>query len=66
VTIRLSRIILFSFSILLVISSCKKINEATDLGDEIIPGIDGVNTFDTTLTVETYDSIFTAIQDSIG
>jgi len=65
VTIRLFRFILYIFPILLVISSCKKINEATDLGDEIIPGIDGVNTFDTTLTVETYDSIFTAIQDSI-
>jgi len=65
VTIRLFRFILYSFSILLVISSCKKINEATDLGDEIIPGIDGVHTFDTSLTVETYDSIFSAIQDSI-
>ena len=64
-TIRLSRFILFSFSLVLVISSCSKINEATDLGDEIIPGVDGVNTFDTTLAVETYDSIFSATQDSI-
>lgn len=64
-TIRLFRFILFSFSLLLVISSCRKINEATDLGDEIIPGVDGVNTFDTTLTVETYDSIFAPEKDSI-
>lgn len=64
-TIRLSRFILISFSLLLIISSCKKINEATDLGDEIIPGVDGVNTFDTTLLVETYDTIFNPIKDSI-
>ena len=64
-TIRLSRFILFSFSLLLVVSSCRKINEATDLGDEIIPGVDGVNTFDTTLFVETYDTIFNPTKDSI-
>ncbi len=64
-TIRLSRFILFSFSLLLIISSCKKINEATDLGDEIIPGVDGVNTFDTTLFVETYDTIFDPLKDSV-
>lgn len=64
-TIRLSRFILLSFSLLLLISSCRKINEATDLGDEIIPGVDGVNTFDTTLFVETYDTLFNPIKDSI-
>lgn len=64
-TIRLFRFILFSFSLLLIISSCRKINEATDLGDEIIPGVDGVNTFDTTLTVETYDTIFNPLKDSV-
>ena len=64
-TIRLSRFLLFCFSLLLIVSSCKKINEATDLGDEIIPGVDGVNTFDTTLSVETYDTIFHPLKDSI-
>ncbi|HET9434406.1 MAG TPA: DUF4270 family protein, partial [Chitinophagaceae bacterium] len=64
-TIRLFRFVLFSFSLLLLISSCKKINEATDLGDEIIPGVDGVNTFDTSLLVETYDTIFDPLKDSI-
>ena len=64
-TIRLFRIILFIFSFLLVISSCKKINEATDLGGDIIPGVDGVHTFDTSLTVETYDTIFDPLKDSI-
>jgi len=65
VTIRLIRFILFCFSLLLIISSCKKINEATDLGDDIIPGVDGVHTFDTTLSVELYDSIFSPEKDSV-
>jgi len=66
VIIRPIRFILFGFSLLLLISSCKKINEATDLGAEIIPGVDGVNTFDTSLTgLQTYTSIFEAAKDSI-
>lgn len=31
--------------------SCTKINEATELGDGLIPAVDNVNTFDTTLEV---------------
>jgi len=66
VTIRRIRFILFCFSLLLIISSCKKINEATDLGDDVIPGVDGVNTFDTTLfDLHTYNSIFEADKDSV-
>jgi len=65
VTIRPIRFLLFCFSLLIIISSCKKINEATDLGDDIIPGVDGVNTFDTTMSVETYNSIFDALKDSV-
>ena len=63
--IRPIRFILFCFSLFLLITSCKKLNEATDLGDDVLPGVDGVNTFDTTLTVETYDSIFSPIKDSV-
>ena len=47
------------------IISCKKINESTTLGDDIIPGVDGVTTFDTTLTVETYNELFTGLTDSL-
>lgn len=64
-TIRPIRFILLCFSLFLIISSCKKLNESTELGDDVIPGVDGVNTFDTTLTVETYDSIFAPNKDSI-
>lgn len=65
-TIRPIRFLLFCLSLILIISSCKRINEATDLGDEIIPGADGVNTFDTTLAgLETYSHIFTNDNDSV-
>lgn len=63
--IRISRLLLLFSAFLVLLSSCSKINEATDLGDDIIPGVDGVHTFDTTLTVETYDSIFDPLRDSV-
>ena len=40
----------FVFSSAIFIS-CKKINEATELGSGLIPAVDNVNTFDTTLEV---------------
>ncbi|HJS54831.1 MAG TPA: DUF4270 family protein, partial [Chitinophagaceae bacterium] len=65
-TSRPIRFILFSISLVLIISSCNKINEATDVGDEIIPGVDGVNTFDTTIAdLETYNTIFDPVKDSV-
>ena len=64
-TIRQFRFILFSISLLLIITSCKKLNDATDLGDDVLPGVDGITTFDTTLTVEAYNSIFDPFKDSI-
>ena len=64
-TIRPIRFLLFCFSLILIISSCKKINEATDLGDDVIPGVDGVHTFDTTMFVETYNSLFDPLKDSV-
>lgn len=45
-------------------SSCKKINEATELGGDLIPAIDNVTTFDTTLSVDAVNLLFTGIQDS--
>ena len=41
------------------LSSCKKINEATELGGGLIPPVDNINTFDTSLTVEAYNDLFT-------
>lgn len=46
----------FFFAILLIVIglvSCKKINEATDLGGDLIPAVDNINTFETYLPTET-------------
>ncbi|HLF45357.1 MAG TPA: DUF4270 family protein [Chitinophagaceae bacterium] len=56
--------LLFSSSILFTIISCSRINESTELGGGVIPAIDGVNTFDTTITVEAYNDLFTGLNDS--
>jgi hypothetical protein len=48
----------------IVFSSCRKINEATELGGGIIPLIDGVNTFDTIITVQAYNDTFGLANDS--
>ena len=45
-------------------SSCKKINEATELGGELIPAVDNINTFDTILTVDTYNELFNSTDDT--
>jgi Domain of unknown function (DUF4270) len=46
-------------TILILLFSCKKINEATTLGGDLIPAVDNITTFDTTLEVEAYNGIFT-------
>jgi hypothetical protein len=46
------------------LSSCKKINEPTELGNDLIPAVDNITTFDTTLSVETYNDLFSILNDS--
>jgi hypothetical protein len=46
------------------LTSCKKINEATELGSDLIPPIDNINTFDTTLSVEAVNLLFPESQDT--
>lgn len=43
---------LLSLFLIVLIFSCTKINEATQLGDDLIPAVDNVNTFDTTLDIQ--------------
>jgi hypothetical protein len=51
--------------LLFIVSSCKKLNEASEIGGDVIPGVDGVNTFDTSLTsLQTFNHIFEATKDS--
>lgn len=45
--------------------SCKKINEATELGGGLIPPIDNIHTFDTTLEVQAFNDSFTLATDSV-
>lgn len=47
-----------------VLFSCNKINLPTELGQDLIPPVDNVHTFDTTLDVETYNGIFSFADDS--
>jgi hypothetical protein len=46
---------LFSISAFI---SCTKINEPTELGGSLIPPIDNITTFDTTIDVETFNEVF--------
>ncbi len=48
-----------------VFTACKRINAFTDIGSGLIPAVDNINTFDTTLNVEVYNELFSAVQDSI-
>jgi len=56
-------VIITSF-IIILFSSCTKINEATELGAGLIPAVDNISTFDTTLEVQAYNDIFTLATDS--
>ena len=51
-------------STLILLVSCKKINESTTLGDGLIPAVDNITTFDTTLTVEAFNDTFTITTDT--
>lgn len=43
----------------LLISSCKQIHDSTELGDGLVPAVDNINTFDTIISVNTYNDSFT-------
>jgi Domain of unknown function (DUF4270) len=50
---------LFIFSIsIITFSSCKRINESTELGGDLIPAVDNITTFDTTIEVESFNDVF--------
>lgn len=56
--------ILILFSLIIIVVSCKRINEATSIGGNVIPPIDGVTTFDTTMEVEAFNMLFASNEDS--
>jgi hypothetical protein len=49
---------------LILLISCRKINEATTLGGGLIPIVDNIYTFDTTLDVQTFNDTFTIATDT--
>lgn len=64
-----NRIIALSFiaivsAVAIVFSSCKKLNESTELGGDLIPPVDNITTFDTLLTVQGYNDTFGIANDT--
>ncbi|MGZ5219599.1 MAG: DUF4270 family protein [Chitinophagaceae bacterium] len=51
-------------STLILLISCKKINESTSLGGDLIPVVDNITTFDTILVVEAYNDTFSVLTDT--
>lgn len=52
-------------SVAILFSACKKINESTELGGSLIPPVDGINTFDTSLyNVQVFNDTFGLMTDS--
>ncbi len=51
-------------STLILLISCKKINESTSLGGDLIPVVDNIHTFDTTLEVQAFNDTFTVLTDT--
>ncbi|MBS1575723.1 MAG: DUF4270 domain-containing protein [Bacteroidetes bacterium] len=52
---------IIAITTLTLFSSCKKINDASTIGGDLIPAVDNITTFDTTLEVEVYNGIFSLI-----
>lgn len=49
---------IIAITTLVLYSSCKKVNDASEIGGDLIPAVDNISTFDTTLEVEVYNGIF--------
>jgi Domain of unknown function (DUF4270) len=66
--VKIKQIVLFYIAIVatvaIVFSACRKINEATSLGGDLVPPVDNINTFDTTIDVQTFNDTFGLANDS--
>jgi hypothetical protein len=51
-------------SLIVTVPSCRKINDYTEVGGGLIPPIDNITTFDTSLLVQTYNDTFRLAGDS--
>ena len=50
---------------ILFLASCRRINQSTELGNDLIPPIDNINTFDTTLIALAFNDSIRFADDSI-
>ena len=60
---------LFSLACLafsLLLNSCKRINEATELGGDLIPAVDNINTFEVNYPVEGYNNLYNDTTKVLG
>lgn len=48
----------------ILFSACRKINEATTVGGDLIPPVDNINTFDTLVDVTGFNDTFSFVNDS--
>lgn len=55
---------LFVAAVALVFSACRRINDYTDIGGGLIPPVDNINTFDTSLRVQAFNDTFGFLTDS--
>ncbi len=51
-------------TVAIVFSACRKINDATELGGDLIPPVDNITTFDTLIDVQAYNDTFGLVNDS--
>lgn len=57
--------IAFIFTVVFLFSACRKINDFTDLGGGLIPPVDHINTFDTSISVFAFNDTFSFTTDSL-
>ncbi len=60
---RLLSILIFSA---VIFSACRKINDATTIGSGLIPPVDNITTFDTSLSVQAFNDTFAFAFDSVA
>ncbi|MEI2737542.1 MAG: DUF4270 family protein [Chitinophagaceae bacterium] len=51
-------------TVAILFTACRKINESTELGGDLIPPVDNITTFDTSLTVQAFNDTFGLANDS--
>ena len=52
-------------TVAVLFSACRKINDFTEVGGDLIPPIDNINTFDTSIAVQVFNDTFGLATDSL-